>query len=404
MGVDVDLFNIWKQRLPAFLVHIQRETSNGSGVQVDALHVITCAHVFGEEGENFYASRGPLANVIQRRAVVRSGSFEAGGIVVAQHSSLDLALMRLDRARFGIVSPPLFEESYLGVARVVGVQRGGERLEALQQPIELRTDGAWCGDTPTEVKYDYGAREGASGGGVFAIRAGRLVLVGIAHLGGELSRMGGIIPSKAVLGFLKSELDFKNPAWPAGEYEARLTAEGIVPTLELEAKDYPLKLEFAAIAPKVDRSCESISFVCRRALAASEMRLQTPARMLPGHRRLAAWAGRIEQADTAIQVLGGALGVKLRLPTPEELAFAWGASMPAAKAPQGRPLTLADFKPNELRMQVPPAGIYEWARDRNGNGCAIEAAADIAGMQIIPDAEVDAIEPCFRPAFDAEGL
>lgn len=78
--------------------------------------------------------------------------------------------------------------------------------------------------------------------------------------------------------------------------------------------------------------------------------------------------------------------------------------MPAAKAPQGRPLTLADFKPNELRMQVPPAGIYEWARDRNGNGCAIEAAADIAGMQIIPDAEVDAIEPCFRPAFDAEGL
>jgi hypothetical protein len=55
-------------------------------------------------------------------------------------------------------------------------------------------------------------------------------------------------------------------------------------------------------------------------------------------------------------------------------------------------------------MQVPPAGIYEWARDRNGNGCAIEAGADIAGMQIIPDTQVDAIEPCFRAAFDAEGL
>jgi hypothetical protein len=55
-------------------------------------------------------------------------------------------------------------------------------------------------------------------------------------------------------------------------------------------------------------------------------------------------------------------------------------------------------------MQVPPAGVYEWARDRNGNGYAIEAGVGPGGMQVTPDAQVDAIAPCFRAAFDAEGV
>jgi hypothetical protein len=404
MGLDVDLFNTWRHRPPVFLTHIKTETSNGSGVQVNALHVVTCAHVFGLDGENFYESRGTSASVLQRRATIRSGSFAAEGTVIAQHKSLDLALVRLDKGRPGIAPPPLLEESYIGVARAVGIHRGEERLETLQQQFEIRTEGAWCGDTPTQVKHDFGAREGTSGGGVFAIREGRLLLVGIAHLGGALSWMGGFIPSKAVLDFLRRELDFKNPAAPAGDYEAELASVGIVPTLEFEAKDYPLKLEFAAIAPKASRGRAAVSFVSRRAIAANEMRLQTPAHVLPGHRRLAAWAGKIEQADAAIQALSGALGLTLRLPTPEELSFCWGASAPAAKAPQGRPLTLADFRANDFRMLVPPAGIHEWARDRNGNGCAIEAGAEPGGMQRISDAEVEAIEPCFRAAFDAEGL
>src|SRR5262249_2624391 len=157
----------------------------------------------------------------------------------------------------------------------------------------------------------------------------------------------------------------------------------------VKAKDHQLRLAFAAIAPQANRPDATVSFVCRRAIAASEMRLQTPTRVLPGHHRLAAWAGRIEQADAAIRVLGEALRLKLRLPTPEELAFSWAAPLSAAKAPEGRPLTLADFRTNELRMQVPPAGTSEWARDRNGNGYAVEAGTDPAGMHSIPEDQAD---------------
>jgi hypothetical protein len=55
-------------------------------------------------------------------------------------------------------------------------------------------------------------------------------------------------------------------------------------------------------------------------------------------------------------------------------------------------------------MQVPPPGVREWARDRNGNGYAIEAGVEPSVVQVIPDAQVDAIAPCFRAAFDAEGV
>lgn len=403
MGVNADLFESWKLRPPAFLAHLDTGNRNGSAIQVNALHVVTCAHVFGHDEENFYESRGPVDSVIQRRAVVRSGSFVAEGFVVAQHKSLDLALVRLARARPGVGPPPLLDESYRGAACAAGVRRDAERLECLQQGIEIETDAAWRGNTPIEVKFLYGPREGTSGGGVFAIREGRLLLVGIAHLGGELSVMGGLIPAKALLDFLREVLDFKNPVSPAGDYEADLASDGIVSTLEVEAKDYPLKLAFAAIAANAARSNRTVSFLSHRAIAASEMRLQTSARVLPGHHRLAAWAGRIEQADEAIRTLGGALQLKLRLPTPEELAFSWSAPA-SAKAPEGRPLRLADFGTNELRIQVPPAGAYEWARDRNGNGYAIGAGAEPGGMQVIPEAQVDAIAPGFRAAFDAEGL
>src|ERR1043166_1801598 len=156
--VDADMFNAWKQRPPPFLAHLEVGTSMGSAVQVDAFHVVTCAHVFGEDEENFYEPRGPVANIIQRRAVVRSGSFVAEGVVVAQHQSLDLALVRLARARHGIAPPPLLDEPYLGTACAAGVRRAAERLECLQQEIVIESPPAWEGDTPTLSKYDYGDR------------------------------------------------------------------------------------------------------------------------------------------------------------------------------------------------------------------------------------------------------
>jgi hypothetical protein len=402
MAVKPDLFQAWKQRPPAFLVHLDAGGSKGSAVQVDELHVVTCAHVFGRDEENFYQSEGLIDSVIQRHALVWSRGFESEGTVIAQHESLDLALVRLKKPRPNVAPPLLLDESHRGDAWAAGVRRAADRLECLQQEIVIK-DTVYSGDMPILDRYDFGPLEGTSGGGVFATWKGRLVLVGIAHLGGERHRMGGLIPSKAVLDFLRKALDFKNPAASTADHEAALLEDGIVPAREVEAKGYPFKLVFAAIMMKADRPGATVSFVSRRAIAASEMRIRTPARVLPGHHRLAAWAGRIEQADAAIQAIGGALGLKLRLPTVEELVFSWRAP-PTARPPEGRPLTLADFRANELRIQVPPAGVYEWARDRNGDGYAVEAGVEPGSVQSIPDAEVGAIAPCFRAAFDAEGV
>jgi hypothetical protein len=402
MGIDAEVFSNWKHRLPAFLTHIVTDVGDGSGVQVNPRHVVTCAHVFGREHENFYASGGPLANVIHRQALIRSGNFEAGGIVVAQHASLDLALVRLEKARLGVAPPPLFEESYLGMALAVGVRRNAARLEAMHHEFEVRIGQSWLGDTPSLVKFPFGPREGSSGGGVFTIREGRLLLIGIVQLGGEAAGIGGFIPSKAVLDFLKQELDFKNPTTPDGSYRAILAAQGILPELKLAASQSELELNFVAI--KSTKPGARVSFVSRQVVAANEMKLQTPDRILPGHRRLAAWAGRITEADAAIEHLSGAFDMRLRLPTPDELAYSWGVLAQAVKAPQGRPLKLTDFGANELQIQVPPVGVYEWARDRNGKGYAMESGVNPGGMACIDESRVEVIEPCFRVAFDAEGL
>jgi hypothetical protein len=411
MGVDADLFLAWKQRPPAFLVHVEGEATNGSGIQIDPQHVVTCAHVFrrhpqqGQENEeNFYESRGPLTEVKDRTAVIRSGHFRTDGVVAAQHHMLDLVLVRLARSRPGVASPFLLDDPYRGDACAIGLHRNAGRLECLQQSIEIETEGASRGTTPTHVKFDYGPREGTSGGGVFAVRDGRLLLVGIAHLGGELSKMGGYIPSVAVVEFLRNALDFKNSLYPSGEYAIRLLSAGIAPALEFKVDEYRLKLSFAAVLPDATGTDRPLSFVARRIISASEMRLETKMRMLPGHRRLAAWADKIEQAEAAIERLGRIFKLKLRLPTPKELEFSWGPQGSGARAPEGRPLTLSDFRSNELGIEVPPAGVYEWARDRSGIACAIEPGSDRAGMQSIHDDQADDLEPCFRAAFDAEGI
>jgi hypothetical protein len=405
MGDDGNLFDAWKRRPPAFLAHIEAEASNGSGIQVDPAHVVTCAHVFRRNApenqrdvENFYLSRGRITNVTQRTAVIRFGGFEAQGTVIAQHEFLDLVLVRLPKSRPCVASPFFWEQSPQGNGCAVGVIRTGAGLECLQQPVEIDRQGASQGTTETQIKFTYGPREGTSGGGVFGLRENKLVLIGIAQIGGELSMMGGCIPASAVFEFLKKELGFENPPHPAGKHKTQLLWAGITPNWEFEDTSLPLKLSFAAILPKAGPA----SFISRRAIAAREMRLRTEKQILPGHRRLAAWANKIEEAEAAVLRLAGISGLRLRLPTPEELEFSWRLQTPASAAPEGRPLTLADFKPNEFEIDVPPAGIYEWARGRNGKACAIGPGSEPERFPSIAEDQVDYLEPGFRVAFDAE--
>jgi hypothetical protein len=406
MIVEKSVFDAWKRRPPAFLVHIEYldGLQSGSGVQVDAHHVLTCAHVFGrrDSGENFYASGGRLTDVTRRRATIRSWRFQSEGIVVAQHHTLDLVLVRLGTPRPGVAWPAVVaDDSYRGRACVAGVSYVDGRLESLQQFILIEADSASQGLMSTSFKFEHGPREGTSGGGVFAVRDRGLLLIGIAQLGGETAWMGGAIAGGAVLGFLQEKIGFKNPRPPASDAEIDLAGlRGIRSSREFEIDGSPLKLAFTAVWPEQGSSVGPVALISRRVISAEEMRLKTHQRVLPAHRRLAAWAGKIAQAEAAVERLEEMLQLGLRLPTLEELALVQRSQVPV-RGVQGRPLTLSDFKANERQIELPPEGTYEWARGRSGLAYAVELGADRAA---VPEHRVEGLEPCFRVAFDGEAI
>jgi hypothetical protein len=221
--------------------------------------------------------------------------------------------------------------------------------------------------------------------------------------------MGAYIPAESAVGFLEEAIGFELRQPPTSDYGRRLTRSGVAATWEFKTPDGQLALAFAPILQAMPHVTASVSFVSRRVVTASQMRLLTRDRTLPGHQRLPAWAKTAGQADSAICQLGEAMKWKFRLPMPHELQLAWrGTGAPAnqIKAPEARPLTLSDFKANDSGIEIPPVGAIEWAREANGYFCAVERSSveDGPGPTIVAPVDVSLREPCFRVAFDVEGL
>jgi len=396
---------------PIFIVHVTMQGCSGSGIQVDASHVLTCAHVLHPLGpEEFYAEpEGKRPDVRHYPVRVRFGRFETAGTVIAQHKLLDLVVIKLARPRPGIAAPLEFDSGYGGGACVVGLTHVGQRPEALLQPIGIVAKASSQGPLLKQVKHEFGAQEGTSGGGVFADRDGSLLCVGVATLGGERAKMGAYIPAESMVGFLKEAIGFELRPPPTNDHGRYLARSGVAANWEFKTPDGQLALAFAPILQAVPDAPASISFVSRRVVTASQMRLLMRDRILPGHHRLPAWAKTAEQADSAIGQLGEAMKWKFRLPMPEELQIAWrGTNFPAGqlKAPEARPLALRDFKANDWGIEIPPMGAIEWAREANGYSCAVERSSveDGPGPTTVPPGDVSLREPCFRAAFDVEGL
>src|SRR5262249_50960065 len=131
------LTDLWGERAPVFLVHLQSEHNSGSGIQIDAHHIVTCAHVLDPSGpDRFYrAPRDQRPDVTAYSPLVCFGRFETKGAVVAQHEFLDLALVRLAKPRPGIAAPLLFESEFRGEACVAGASGPAGDFELLLHPI-----------------------------------------------------------------------------------------------------------------------------------------------------------------------------------------------------------------------------------------------------------------------------
>lgn len=402
-------FEIWEQWPPAFLVHVRVGDISGSGIQVDAHHVVTCAHVLHPPGpEDFYAfPHGQRPDVTNGTATIRCGRFETTGLVIAQDRLLDLALIRHDKPRPGVAAPFAIDAKYKGAACVVGASHTGERLVALFHPITITSDPSKRGTTPIQGKHDRGATEGMSGGGVYAEKHGTPYFIGMATLGGERANMGAYIPAEAIVDFLEKELNLQRTPEPTSNRAKGLLSSGVASIWEFTSSNSQLALTFAPLLHRVSGVPTGASFISRRPITASQMRQQTRDSVLPGHYRLPAWAKSAEQAETVVRRLGETVGCRFRLPTPQELETAWLAPSGGGdqKAPEGRPLALYDFRSNEWGIEIPPLGAAEWARASNGTAYAIELSAshDHPHVTPIPAAQAAHREPSFRIAFDLEG-
>jgi hypothetical protein len=393
-------FKGWTQRPPAFLVHVEMPSiTTGSGIQVDANHVVTCAHVVCREGPDRYYQYDPgqRPSVVGNVATVHCGGFRAQGSVIAQHAFLDLALLRLSKPRPGVALPPLSRPDHNGEVCIAGLARVGEQCQSSLHHTKIDGRASSQGTTLTQVKHDYGALEGASGGGVFADNDGALLFVGIATLGGELARMGAFTPAETVLRFVEEKLEFTHPRSPATRRETHLLAFGVAP--QWEFKTGQLTLPFVAIFDD-EGTLSRPSFVSRRALSVADMKLAASDPVTPVHHRLPASADRIEQAEAVIRKLASVVGCRLRLPTRDELYVAWTART-SKRTPQGRPLVLSDFDRNALGVDVPPIGTAEWVRTHDGSVLAVECGND--GQLKASDSRRESSRSHgFRVAFDLE--
>jgi len=400
------VFESWRQHAPAFLVNIETPAGvTGSGIQIDLHHIVTCVHVVCRE-QDAYAYKeqlGRFPDALREVVSIRCGRFASQGTVVAQHEELDLAVLRLATPRPGVTPPLPLEAGLYDNVCVVGLKRMAERLDVLLNPIKIEVPPASQGNTRTQQKHIYGAVEGASGGGVFAEQGGAIGFLGIATLGGEGYLMGSFIPVEAVLEFVQQKLGIQHCS-PSYNSAHALLARGVAPTWEFTGSAPELRLPFTAIARDETDTTASVSFISRRVVSAREARLKSQQRILPGHWRLPAWSDSIEDAESAIRNLGALVGTRFRLPTPDELEISWRGS-DSSRAIEGRPTTLSDFAVNGRGIEIPPPGMAEWARDRNGVAFAFERNGDggALSMVAVPLDQAAVWQPCFRMAFDIEG-
>jgi len=403
----------WKRRTPAFLARVETHDSFGSGLQVDERHVLTCAHVLCADGPETYYNGDPASarNVMGRSATVHFGQSQVGATVKVQHATLDLALLELASPRHGVVAPLTLRDDYAGgEAQILGIARNERGFTSLVQTIaDLRMVGSFVDGELTHIKHHFGPMEGASGGGVFAAHDGALIFLGLAYLGGERASIGGIIGAPAVVSFLNQHCRLgevrRTRCTP---HELHLQSLGLAPSYEFKTADGPLSLPFVPLAPRTETGAPRASFLMRRAVSAREARLGSSGPIMPGHDRLPARVARIEDAEAAVSRLSTAIAWPLRLPAMQELEAAWDLANVAqlSRVPEGRPVALRDFDSNPCGFDVPPVGLAEWIRGKNGAAQAVEIRIGHGRthLTILSAAEAGSRLPVFRAAFDVSGM
>jgi hypothetical protein len=330
---------------------------------------------------------------------VSCSGFKTRGVVVAQDSLLDLALLRLSKPRYGIMLPPPSTPEHSGDVCIAGLCQVNGRCQSLVHYTRSEGRPSFQGSTPLQVKHDFGAWEGSSGGGVFAYHEGDLLFVGLATLGGERWKMGAYIPAEGVYRFLDEKLGLAPLGLLPSQRSSKLLWFGIAPVLQFERNHFTLP--FVAVAHERADDALGVSFVSKSPLSIAAAKLARPGDIAPVHHRLAACTHRVENAEEGIQGLAKLMGCQLRLPTPDELRQTWSMGT-RKRAPHGRPLLLADFDSNPNGVDVPPMGTAEWARGAEERTYEVEWSDEGLVEKLVDPRRPHLRENCFRVAFDLQ--
>lgn len=368
------------------------EGGHGSGLLVDASHVLTCLHVIlfsqgegehqgerlalGEALPSYRATCGDLPVAVQlfgpdaRPRLARC---------VAEERHLDLALLKLDTPVAGVAPPLEAVEPRPGPQWAVfcGFERTPDlrfapTVRQLDPMVGTLADGARrTGD------HAFGVAAGYSGGPIFCEREGQPVFLGLADMGGLATAAGHYVAADAVRRFLRDTCghawDGALPDTPparkariAGWHSQVLGGVDVAPAFHL----LPDTGEFLAVHPL--------------SAASAARALGLDAR--PGGERLPAHVPDRAALPRLIHFARQRTGLPVRLPS--LAAFAELCACGSSPQIVGRPAMLADLGADG-RLRAPPEACGTWVETEGGPCVAVceggrvvlhgEAAAALAG-------------------------
>jgi hypothetical protein len=342
----------------------------GSGILVDPWHVLTCRHVveIADPGSAPLTSRGHRCQPAVALSVAVGDHGDIPAEIEACHPSVDLALLRLSRAVLGTWAPLERRELPIELRNswICGFEyRGADRHFAVEaRRIDLsigrRSDG-----TQQNVPYDFGAKEGFSGGPVFAEDSdGQPVYLGIANVGGEGMPTGLLVAAEIVRTFLESHDVVGGGFEPTSALARWCRLEGLAPCLRC---GQPERVPDHVCIPSPDQP--GARYHAIRPIAAAVAATHRASH--PSAERLAAHVTDPAAIDSLLDELKAASGLPLRLPSFSEFQnlCAVTADLAETTAVQprpvlGRPTTLGDYLDAGQDLSCPPATSAEWVEDR----------------------------------------
>lgn len=341
----------------------------GTGVLVDSQYVLTCRHVVGAPaaGSLIDEATRPRQAFADVDIQIRIGDqAELAARVAAVHPDYDLALLRLERALGGLWAPLEMRELPSVPCRtwICGFDDRAVGLQFITETREIdpsiRRRG---GGRQESIPFDFGPREGFSGGPMFIEEPdGQPAFLGLAQMGGQGTSTGVMIAADAIHGFLKDQGISVETGSVAGPFVRWCRLEGWAPVMRSGRPD--LVPNHVGI-PASDRL--GVCYVAPRPVPA---RAKTAHPAHPSVGRLAAHLADASEIDELLGRLGSASGLRLRLQTYKEFEhlceITGGQSDARAASIMGRPTTIGDYGDEDDGILCPPDTSAEWVEGAQG--------------------------------------